>query len=182
MKDSVTTEDRKTYWWIPLFSGLFLLLFGIWFLVAPIDSFQTLTVIFGIVILLSGILEIYFILKEKGFATEFLSYIWGGVLSAVLGVLLIANPKTILIVISILIGFWLIYKSGEIIKKSLKQKKENNKKWRNNMFLGVMLIIVAIVLLWHPEIIGFTIAMWTSFAFIVFGVLRIYLAIKIKTE
>ena len=181
MKDVIKPEGKQIYWWIPLISGLFLLLFGIWFLVAPIDSFQTLTVIFGILILLSGILEIYIIVKDKGFALEFISYIWGGILSILLGALLITNPQLILVIISVLIGFWLIFKGGEIIKKALKIRKENNDKWKNHMFLGVMLFVVAIILLWHPQIIGFTIAMWTSIAFIVLGAFRIYLALRMKS-
>jgi len=181
MNDLTRPEGKQIYWWIPLISGVFLLLFGLWFLLAPMDSFQTLTIIFGIIIFLSGVFEIYIVLKDKGFALEFLSYIWGGILSILLGGVLIMNPQMILIIVSVLIGFWLIFKGGEIIKRALALRKAKNEKWKNHMFLGVALIIVAIILLWHPEIIGFTIAMWTSIAFIILGIFRIYLAFRIKS-
>jgi len=48
------------------------------------------------------------------------------------------------------------------------------------MIFGIVLIFIAAILLWHPEIIGFTIAIWTSLAFMLIGVFRIYLALQFR--
>lgn len=170
----------RNYWWIPFLSGLILLFFGIWFLVAPLESFQSLTIVFGIIMLISGIVELYFLLRNQKTFMDNLSFLWGGALNIILGILLIANPRTILVIISILIGFWLIFKGGEQIKRAINLRKNKNMVWKRVLALGILMILVAAVLLWHPEIIGFTIALWTSIAFIMIGVFRIYLAFRLK--
>ena len=109
-----------------------------------------------------------------------LSFLWGGVLNIVLGILLILNPRTILVIISVLIGFWLIFKGGEQIKRAINLRKNKNSVWKRVLTLGILMILVAAILLWHPEIIGFTIARWTSIAFIIIGVFRIYLAFRLR--
>jgi len=42
------------------------------------------------------------------------------------------------------------------------------------------LVVIAAALLWHPEIIGITIAIWTAIAFIFIGIFRIYLAFRLR--
>lgn len=171
---------NKQYWWIPLISGLTLLFFGIWFLLAPLDSFKSLTIVFGLIILLSGVYEMYIALRNRKVVLNYLSFLWGGVLNAILGLLLILNPEAILWIISLVIGFWLIFKGGEQIKRSFQLKKTNNPNWKGVLIFGIVLILIAAILLWHPAIIGFTIALWTSLAFILIGVFRIYLALQFR--
>lgn len=173
------SSAHKQYWWIPLISGITLLFFGIWFFVAPLDSFKSLTIVFGLIIMLSGAYEMYISLKSRKEIINSLSFLWGGLLNVILGVLLILNPETILWIISLLIGFWLIFKGGEQIKKSLHLKKQG-KNWKGVLFFGIVLVLIAAALLWHPEIIGFTIAIWTSLAFILIGIFRIYLAFRLR--
>ncbi len=180
MNSTSTKTNQSNYWWLPFISGLILLLFGIWFLAAPLDSFKTLTIVFGIIVLISGILEIYVLLKNSDGWSKVLVYLWGGLLNVILGILLIANPQTILVIISFVIGFWLIFKGGEQIKRALHLRKINSAVWKRVLTLGIIMIVLAAVLLWHPEIIGFTIVVWTSLAFIIIGIIRMYLAYRLK--
>lgn len=178
--NTLYNENRKSYWWMSLISGLALLVFGAWFLVAPMESFQSLTIVFGILILISGIFEIYLSLKNRKQVFDYMSHLWGGVLNVILGVLLISNPKTILWIISVIIGFWLIFKGGEQIKKAFDLKKNNSSNWKTVLVFGIVLVLVAAFLLWHPEIIGITIAFWTALAFILIGIFRIYLSFRLR--
>lgn len=171
---------NKQYWWIPFISGLTLLFFGIWFLLAPLDSFKSLTIVFGLIILLSGAFEMYIALKNRKVVINYLSFLWGGLLNVILGVLLMLNPEAILWIISLIIGFWMIFKGGELIKRAFQLKKSKSTHWKRVLVSGILLILVAAILLWHPEIIGFTIAIWTSLAFILIGVFRIYLALQFR--
>ncbi|WP_340113259.1 HdeD family acid-resistance protein [Maribellus mangrovi] len=171
---------NKQYWWIPLISGLTLLFFGIWFLLAPLDSFKSLTIVFGLIISLSGAIEMYIALKNRKVVINYLSFLWGGLLNVILGILLMLNPEAILWIISLVIGFWMIFKGGELIKRAFQLKKSNSTHWKRVLVFGILLIVVAAILLWHPEIIGFTIAIWTSLAFILIGVFRIYLALQFR--
>ena len=174
------TDEIRNYWWIPLVSGIVFLVFGLWLLLVPLDSFYTLTMVFGFIILISGVYEIYFSLLNRKSILDFQSLLWSGIVNALLGLILILNPGTILVIISILIGFWLIFKGGELIKKAIDLKKSGSKTWNRPMIIGIILLVIAIILIWHPQIIGITIALWTSLAFISLGVFRIYLAFRFK--
>jgi uncharacterized membrane protein HdeD (DUF308 family) len=168
------------YWWIPLISGLTLLFFGLWFLLAPEESVRSVTIVFGLIILVSGAFEIYTAFNRRKTVINYLSFVWGGLLNVVLGVLLILNPETILWVISLLIGIWLIFKGGEQINRGFKLKKNKNPNWSRQVVFGVVLLVLGIVIIWHPEIIGFSIALWAALAFILIGVFRIYLALQYR--
>jgi len=177
---NIRAGGKKNYWWISLISGIVLLFFGIWFFSAPIDSFKTLSILFGVVLFSSGILEIYVALKNRKLVLDYWSYLLGGLLNVFLGLLLIINPTTILLIISVLISFWLIFKGGERIKRAIELKNANHENWKNPLIFGLILILSAAILLWHPNIIGFTIALWTAVSFILIGIFRIYIAFKIK--
>jgi len=179
MNDAVLKPQKK-YWWIPLFSGIALLVFGLWSLSAPLESFKSLTIVFGLVILISGVFEMYVSLKNRHVMFDYLSYLSGGVLNFVLGLLLVVNPEALLWVINLIIGFWLIFKGGEQISRALALKKQHSTRWKNGLIWGIALVVLAAVLLWHPEIIGITIAFWISIAFVFVGVIRIYLAFKMR--
>lgn len=181
METDINSKKQKNLWWIPVVSGVFYLIFGTWLIKAPIGSFKTLTVIFGIFILASGIFETYFALKNKNSLYDQKNYIWGGILSAILGMLLISNPKAILITISMIISAALIFRGATNLYRSFNLKKQNNILWKRPLTSGIILILIAVALLWHPEIIGFTVAIWTAIAFIILGTFRIYLGYKLKT-
>jgi len=178
--NTLMNENRKSYWWMSLISGLALLIFGIWFFVAPLESFQSLAIVFGFIILIVGLSEVFISLKKRNVVFDYMSYLWGGLLNVVLGVLLISSPETILWVISIVIGFGLIFKGGEQIKRAIQLKKQNSSNWKAVLVFGIVLVVIAAALLWHPEIIGITIAIWTAIAFIFIGIFRIYLAFRLR--
>lgn len=178
--NNLMNESRKNYWWMSLISGMALLIFGLWFFVAPLESFQSLTIVFGVIILLVGLSEVYLSLKNRKSVFDYMSYLWGGLLNVVLGVLLISSPETILWIISIVIGFWLIFKGGEQIKRAIRLKKQQSGNWKAVLIFGIVLVLVAAALLWHPEIIGITIAVWTAIAFIFIGIFRIFLAFRLR--
>ncbi len=178
--NTLMNENRKSYWWMSLISGLALLIFGIWFFVAPLESFQSLAIVFGFIILIVGLSEVFISLKKRNVVFDYMSYLWGGLLNVVLGVLLISSPETILWVISIVIGFGLIFKGGEQIKRAIQLKKQNRSNWKAVLVFGIVLVVIAAALLWHPEIIGITIAIWTAIAFIFIGIFRIYLAFRLR--
>lgn len=180
MSNIKTSGNNKNYWWLPLLSGVIFTIFGLWFLMIPLDSFATFTTIFGFIILISGISEIYFAIVNRKIILDFQSFLWGGIFNLILGFILILNPGIIIVAISIMISFWLILKGGELVKKATDLKKSGDKSWSRPMFFGILLFVIALILIWHPQIIGITIALWTSFAFISLGIFRIYLAFRIR--
>jgi uncharacterized membrane protein HdeD (DUF308 family) len=174
------TFEKRNYWWVPLLSGLILLFFGIWFIASPLENFKTLTVVFGVIVFLSGVFELYIAFRNRNAVVNQLSFVWGGILNLVLGGLLMVNPGALLFIISLIIAFFLIFIGGEQIKRAINLQKRKSENWKLVLIFGILLILFAAVLLWRPEIIGFTLAVWTSIAFILTGIFRIYLAFRLR--
>jgi len=65
------------------------------------------------------------------------------------------------------------------IWEAMELRKEGQKRWRWVLLLGILIILLAIVLIWHPRVIGLTIIFWIAITLISFGIFRIVLAFKL---
>lgn len=173
---------KSNLWLLPMLTGLLYFIFGIWFIKAPLNSFKTLTIVFGIIIFISGAFETIIAMNNKATLLDYRSYLWSGIISALLGIMLVFNPKAILLFVSLMVSLWFLFKGAMLIFNGLNQKKLNNPIWKRPLVAGIISILVAVLLIWHPEIIGFTIALWAALAFIILGVFRMYLGYKLKTS
>ena len=77
--------------------------------------------------------------------------------------------------ITILISLWLLFRGVIAIRNAVILKKANNQNYKYGLIFGIFLIMLAAIFLWHPEILGITIAFWTALAFISLGIFRIAL-------
>lgn len=167
-------------WQLPLILGLFFILFGGIMLKKPLTSFYTLSIIIGITLIISGVVEIYFFNKNRKNLNNWSFYLSGGVLDLLLGIILITNPKIIFVVFTLLVSIWLIYKAVLAFAKAVELKNTANKNWVWLLVIGILILVLAAVLIWKPQILGAALAFWVAISFIVFGCYRIYLAFQIK--
>lgn len=101
-----------------------------------------------------------------------------GILDILLGAFLVANPDFILLLITILVSIWLLIRGVIAIRTALILKKSNNPNYNYSLILGIVLIVLALIFVWHPQVLGITIVFWTALAFISLGVFRIVLVLK----
>lgn len=174
------TKTSSTYWWISLLKGVLLIVFGIWMLKAPKESFIALNFIFGLIILLSGMLEIVISINNRNNLKEWGWHLFAGIIDSLIGIFLMANPKFILLLITLFVSFWLILRGILFIREAIQLKNLKGKNWGWLLALGILLILLSIALIWHPEIVGLTIVFWTALAFISLGIFRVILAFKIQ--
>jgi len=104
----------------------------------------------------------------------------GGLIDVVIGIILIVNPAILLKIITLFVAAWLIISSITIIMRASETRQKDKDIWKWELILGVFLLLLAILLLWHPMILGFTIAIWTALAFIILGIFRIGLTIRLN--
>jgi uncharacterized membrane protein HdeD (DUF308 family) len=182
MSTPVNAKLSGTNLWIALLKGVMLIVFGIWILRSPSESIVKLSIVFGILIMISGLLEVWVAFKNK---QNKLSWEWtltSGILDVVLGAFLVANPEIILLLITFFVSIWLLIRGILLIRLAVIVKKEVGKGYIFNMVFGIILIVIALIFIWHPEILGITIAFWTALAFIFLGIFRIVLAFHYHSE
>ena len=177
-----TIEDSKKNtisWLMYLIKGALIIILGIWMLKAPRESFNAVLLIIGVIIVIGGVLETFLALYYRKVLKEWGWNFSAGILDILIGIFLVANPDTILLLITLFISFWLVLTGVLAIWEALQLRKEGQKKWRWVLLLGILIMLLAIVLIWHPQVIGFTFIFWIAISFISLGIFRIVLAFKL---
>lgn len=165
-------------WWIALLRGVLLIVLGIWMLKMPVATFSTVSVIIGLILSLSGLIEAGVGIYYRNKIPEWYWNVLAGCIDIIIGLFLITNPKAILMIITLVISFWITLRGILIIKDALELKRNNSKNWGIMLAAGILVLIIAVILIWHPQIIGLTIVFWIAISFIFLGIFRVFLAFK----
>lgn len=150
-------------WWLLLLVGLLSVVAGVVILLKPGDSLPTLAVIAGIFLLVDGILELVSSFM-RGTSNRGLVALFG-VLTAVVGVLLIRHPIGGVAAIALLIGIWLI--AAGVIRFVTAFDEYEHRGW--HAFAGALELIAGIAIVANPSIGFATLAVLVGIAFILNG-------------
>ena len=174
------SKSTTISWWLVLLKGVFLTVFGIWMFKMPYESFYSMLFIIGLIISLSGILEIVFSIYYRNDLKEWWWNLSGGILDLLIGGFLLVNPDALLMLIALFISFWLVVRGVLAVREAIELKKQESNKWKWILLLGIALLLLAVLLIWHPQIIGITVVFWIAISFIILGIFRIILAFKLQ--
>jgi len=180
MNQEVIVSEKSRIWWVPLLFGVLFILIGIWMLRSPVESFEKITKYIGVIILISGIIQSFFTIKDLRGTPGWGFQLAGDLFDVAVGAALIASPSLLLKLITLFVGIWLIVNSIAIFMKAAEARKDQNKYWTWGFALGIVLMLLAILFLWHPTLIGISIAIWTGLAFIFLGIFRIVLTLRLR--
>ena len=73
-----------------------------------------------------------------------------GVVTIILGLLIVKNPKLIASVLPIIIGAAIIINSSTKLQYAFELKKENNQQWKTTMIISIISVICGVILLFNP--------------------------------
>lgn len=180
MNQDVIESRKPLYWWIPLLFGIVFILIGYWILRSPEESFGKITKFIGIIILVSGAVQLFFTLKNRRGTPGWGFQLAGDLFDLAVGAALVVNPTLLLKLITLFVGIWLIANSISIFMKAAEARKDQKSAWTWEFALGVFLMLLAVMFLWHPMLLGISIAIWTGLAFIILGIFRIVLTLRLR--
>lgn len=162
--DSDAVREITWGWWLALLIGVVSIVAGIIVVAKPSNSLATLAVIFGIFILVDGIVELGAALSAQTESRGLLGVL--GVISVIAGVLLIRHPLGGVRAVALLIGIWLI--AAGLVRFIAAFETPENRLWR----IGVSLIlaIFGVVIVASPHIGYTTLALITGIGFICYGI------------
>ena len=157
-------DDAKALTWAAWLIGILALLtlaFGVVILVEPSITLSTLAVLVGIYLAVSGVMDLGWAIlgkaESRGLAAVF------GVITAVLGVLLIRHPTHAVAAVALLIGLWLI--AAGLLRLVRTFVEPGNRIW--SFVLAVAEIAFGVVIVSDPTIGVTTLAVITGIALIV---------------
>lgn len=170
---------EKKHWWSPLILGIILLALGIVVLLFPGASYITMSMLFGIVIALSGIMYI-----GMGFQRKLKGRGWliaGGIIELALGIFLSFSPAVSALALPLVLGFWLLFKGLSLLGIIFSVGTEEFPGWGLTIFSAAMLILCGLIILFQPLLYGpETVILWTGVSLIISGCTYMNYGFKLK--
>ena len=171
---STLIENSKRavrYWWLLLIIGIALFVVGILVFVYPTQSYLGMSLLFGWLMLISGILEVVLSSVNKHFITGRGWMLAGGIIEIVLGIILIFNVALSAATLPIFLGFWLMLRAfGAIgLGSDMGAMQIAGSGW--TIFSGILLLLCSLWILFQPLVFGTTaVIVWVGISLLFAGV------------
>ena len=171
-------ENDIKHWYLFPILGLLFIVMSFWVIATPAESYLSLSILFSILFLASGICEIVFSIKNKKTVSGW--SLVGGILDLLMGLLLLAYPLLSALVLALFVGFGLLFRSVWGIGFAVDLKSIKSRNWGWLLVFALLGIATSFIMLWNPVIAGLTVVALTAFALAVLGVFNIVLGFDLK--
>lgn len=182
MKNSFvkTVRDAVKHWYISLIIGVLFVVSALYIFRTPLESYVSLTLLFSLLFLVSGILEIIFSLSNRKEIDNWGWTLFAGILNTVIGFILLSNPGFTIVLLPVYVGFGLMFRSIQGMSSSFELKSYKVKGWWQLLILGLLGLIFSVVMIFNPLLGGITIMYWTAGALLALGIYSIYYAFVLR--
>ena len=179
---SLLENSKKAvrYWWLLLLVGVVLFVAGILVFVYPAQSYVGLSVIFGWVMLISGVLEVILSATNRHYVTGRGWMLAGGIIEVILGIILILNVALSAATLPVFVGFWLMFRAFSTIGlgSDMNAIGITGSGW--TIFSGVLLLLCSLWMLFRPLVFG-TVAViaWAGVSLLLAGIAAFSLSLQL---
>ena len=132
-----------------LLTALFTIIMGIVLLLLPNATNKVVGIIVGIIFLIEGINSVYKYFHREGAKLYNLNLIFG-VLYALLGVVIILYPFTVVEFVTGCLGIYMIINGASKVNYALWLKRGNEESWLITLATGILIAIVGILVIFNP--------------------------------
>ena len=132
-----------------LLTALLTIIMGIVLLLLPNATNKVVGIIVGIIFLIEGINSVYKYFHREGAKLYNLNLIFG-VLYALLGVVIILYPFTIVEFVTVCLGIYMIINGASKVNYALWLKRGNEESWLITLATGILIAIVGILVIFNP--------------------------------
>ncbi len=133
-----------------IFFGVVYLLLGIYFVLSPSSAFTTIGVVFSIVLLIIGIINICSYFTEKNFMGIQKNSLAYGLVLSILSIYFLIKPAFIASLIGFIIGFMIIIAGITQLQNAIDLLHFKEKNWIFMLISAGILIILGIIALINP--------------------------------
>ncbi|WP_134087690.1 HdeD family acid-resistance protein [Olivibacter sp. XZL3] len=167
-------------WWLFTIIGVLLLIAGLYTISNPLASFLGLSVFFGGLIFLNGIMELSFALGNRRRLHHWGWTIAAGILDIILGFVLLLYPGLSMSILPFLVGFYVLLLGASLSSYAFQLNNLAVKGWGWILAGGILTILFGLSMIFNPVIGIATIVGWTAFAFLIAGVVTIVFSLQLK--
>ena len=181
--ENLTSKVARTvkHWWLMLIAGLLCLVMGIVVFVFPLQSYVTLAILFGVLMMIVGAIQLIIASTSANYLTMRGYFVVGGVLDLMLGIFLCIYPGVTLVALPLMLGVWMLYNSFIII--AFGGDMETFRLGGSGLVVagGVLLLLLSVLVLLNPFGAGIpTVIIIAGVGLLVLGCLLCMLSLKLK--
>ena len=169
------------HWWLLLVVGVLAVIAGILVFVFPLETYVTLSVLFGVLMMLVGAAQLILSSTSDNYLMSRGYLVVGGVLDVLLGLFLCLYPGITIFLLPILLGIWMLYHSFVTIAFGGDLETFNIGGQGVVIGSGIVLLILSILILMNPFSAGIaTVIILAGIGLLVLGCLLCMLSLKLK--
>jgi uncharacterized membrane protein HdeD (DUF308 family) len=157
-------RDVSGAWWLVMLVGLLCMAAGVIVLAQPDVSLSTLAVIAGIFLLIDGLFEIVASFSKSTDSRGPLALL--GVLSLIVGIVLVRHPFGAVSVLALFIGIWLVCVGAVRLIEAFAIREGRG--W--NLVVSLVEIVAGVVIVSSPDIGVKTLALLIGITFLLRGI------------
>lgn len=179
-----TAKNIRRSAWIALIESLLTLTFGIIIILDPVGTLSLIIYIISFILILRGLYVTILYFINDGTRDLLNNSLLSGIISVILGLILLTSGLEIAVFFRIIIGIWIIYDSLTRLNLSIKLHSLNIKSWPTLLTFSLIMLILGFILVFVPgstlSLLGYLIA--TSGLFGIIGDIIFLLRLKEFTE
>jgi uncharacterized membrane protein HdeD (DUF308 family) len=172
--------DVKNWWWFVL-SGLLFVAAGVAIYAWPSEGYASLSILFSLLMISSGFSQIFFSASNSGILRGWGWILVSGIIDLALGTYLLVYPTVTMATLPYFVGFWLIFRSFFVMGSSFDLQNLGAPGWGWLLFGGIVMLILGGVIVYYPAAGVVSIIAVSGSAFIVGGILNIYMGFQLKS-
>lgn len=176
-----TLKNTVKHWYIPILVGIFFVIVSIVAFSRPVGSLLALSLLFAWSFLFGGLSEVVFSVANKDQLSNWGWSLGFGIVTFVVGLLLLINPALSLSVLAFYIGFVILFRSISTIGFAIDIKRYGSKNWVALLILGIIGTIVSFILIWNPLFAGMSVVILVALSFLFAGLFSILLGFQLRT-
>lgn len=176
----VGAETLGRNWWAILIRGLAAIIFGLCTVFAPAISLVALVLLFGAYALADGLFAIVTVVRQRGRQDRWGMLLLRGVLGIIAAVVTLFWPGITALSLLLLIAGWAIVTGVLEIATAVTLRKQINGEWLM-VLAGIASVVFGILLLLFPGTGALAVVLWIGAYALVFGVILVVLAFRIRS-
>ena len=169
-------------WWLVVALGVLMIAVGVAVYLFPGISYLAMSLIFGILMLISGLSYIWLAATNQRGVVGRGWVMAGGVIEVLLGAILTIVPGITALTLPLYLGFWLLIRSFALmgVGADMSSLKIKGSGW--TIFSGVLLMFFAIIIVLQPLYFGIEVVIgWVGATLILFGIAMCTLGGQLRT-
>jgi uncharacterized membrane protein HdeD (DUF308 family) len=171
----ITSLDRSLrYWWVILIRGILFILLGIYMVCNPLSGYAALGFLFGLLILLTGIAELFRVTRDhtQGGRTWHLLL---GIIDIIIGIVLVTHIIASADILRVIVGIYFVFRGISLLSYS----HFRGRSWPL-ILGGAITALFGLFIIFNAVFGAITIIIFTAIAFIIMGTFNVWLSLKMK--